>query len=298
MKYLILAVLGSGCIITSDDSATYCGDGILDPGESCDDGNNVDGDGCSARCELEVTPHHTTATWTFVTSAGAPSTACSSTFDTAFVVSQKVDASGNPIGTCGPGAAASESCYVDPFPCTAGSGTTQPIPNTALFPMATGGRFLTYVAIGNGTQVFAETLGDIEDLTSQDQTYPSDATQEHGTIYSDGGRFQIAWSLVDGNHAPITCSAAMVGSIGVTATLGGSASPIQLPPFRCDQQIAITTGLLAGGWALSVISLDALGTATIGQPTTLTGQIHAPGTCATPDCVTDLAAITLDVDSH
>ncbi len=31
----------------------YCGDGILDPGEECDDGNNVDGDGCSANCTLE-----------------------------------------------------------------------------------------------------------------------------------------------------------------------------------------------------------------------------------------------------
>jgi cysteine-rich repeat protein len=33
-----------------------CGDGILDPGEECDDGNNEDGDGCSADCELEEEP--------------------------------------------------------------------------------------------------------------------------------------------------------------------------------------------------------------------------------------------------
>lgn len=31
----------------------YCGDGNLDPGEECDDGNNVDGDGCSSDCLLE-----------------------------------------------------------------------------------------------------------------------------------------------------------------------------------------------------------------------------------------------------
>jgi len=30
-----------------------CGDGELDPGEECDDGNDIDGDGCSATCELE-----------------------------------------------------------------------------------------------------------------------------------------------------------------------------------------------------------------------------------------------------
>ncbi len=33
--------------------ASFCGDGILDPGEACDDGNNIDGDGCSAMCTIE-----------------------------------------------------------------------------------------------------------------------------------------------------------------------------------------------------------------------------------------------------
>jgi cysteine-rich repeat protein len=31
----------------------FCGDGNLDEGEQCDDGNNVDGDGCSAVCTVE-----------------------------------------------------------------------------------------------------------------------------------------------------------------------------------------------------------------------------------------------------
>jgi cysteine-rich repeat protein len=31
-----------------------CGDGVLDPCETCDDGNNVSGDGCSADCVLET----------------------------------------------------------------------------------------------------------------------------------------------------------------------------------------------------------------------------------------------------
>jgi cysteine-rich repeat protein len=32
---------------------TFCGDGSLDPGEECDDGNNDDGDGCAADCTIE-----------------------------------------------------------------------------------------------------------------------------------------------------------------------------------------------------------------------------------------------------
>lgn len=34
-------------------SAEICGDGILDMGEECDDGNNIEGDGCSSVCQGE-----------------------------------------------------------------------------------------------------------------------------------------------------------------------------------------------------------------------------------------------------
>jgi cysteine-rich repeat protein len=33
-----------------------CGDGILQPGEFCDDGNTIDGDGCSSTCTVEMGP--------------------------------------------------------------------------------------------------------------------------------------------------------------------------------------------------------------------------------------------------
>ena len=42
-----------GAIITPLPAAFF-GDGNLDPGEGCDDGNNTDGDGCSATCTIEV----------------------------------------------------------------------------------------------------------------------------------------------------------------------------------------------------------------------------------------------------
>jgi cysteine-rich repeat protein len=31
-----------------------CGNGVVDPGEQCDDGNNTCGDGCSEDCKLEL----------------------------------------------------------------------------------------------------------------------------------------------------------------------------------------------------------------------------------------------------
>lgn len=41
-EYQITATLTPGA---------FCGDAVADPGEVCDDGNNVDGDGCSANCK-------------------------------------------------------------------------------------------------------------------------------------------------------------------------------------------------------------------------------------------------------
>src|SRR5439155_330993 len=43
---------GDGCSATCQREPR-CGDGVLDPGEECDDGNTVSGDGCSARCQHE-----------------------------------------------------------------------------------------------------------------------------------------------------------------------------------------------------------------------------------------------------
>lgn len=37
-------------------STPVCGDGTADTGEECDDGNNVDGDGCSSECAVEPEP--------------------------------------------------------------------------------------------------------------------------------------------------------------------------------------------------------------------------------------------------
>lgn len=46
-----------GCVHYDRDTPPFdCGDGILQLGEQCDDGNNVDHDGCSATCKNEPPP--------------------------------------------------------------------------------------------------------------------------------------------------------------------------------------------------------------------------------------------------
>jgi cysteine-rich repeat protein len=45
-------VNGDGC--DSNCEVTGCGNGIVTPGEQCDDGNLVNGDSCSSTCQREL----------------------------------------------------------------------------------------------------------------------------------------------------------------------------------------------------------------------------------------------------
>ncbi len=42
-----------GCASCSDATLGFCGDGVIEMGETCDDGNSVPSDGCSGICQIE-----------------------------------------------------------------------------------------------------------------------------------------------------------------------------------------------------------------------------------------------------
>lgn len=48
-------IAGDGCSATCiDETAAVCGNGSVETGETCDDGNTTNGDGCSAICQTET----------------------------------------------------------------------------------------------------------------------------------------------------------------------------------------------------------------------------------------------------
>jgi cysteine-rich repeat protein len=48
---VVLTAFSTPSLCRTDCSVPHCGDGILDGGEVCDDGNTVGGDGCAADCK-------------------------------------------------------------------------------------------------------------------------------------------------------------------------------------------------------------------------------------------------------
>lgn len=48
-------IAGGGPGGGGDDTQATCGNGVVDPGEACDDGNANNGDGCSSTCQTENT---------------------------------------------------------------------------------------------------------------------------------------------------------------------------------------------------------------------------------------------------
>jgi cysteine-rich repeat protein len=55
---LLLAGACAACAETGVDILGFCGDGdiVAEIDEQCDDGNNIDGDGCTFDCQLEIPP--------------------------------------------------------------------------------------------------------------------------------------------------------------------------------------------------------------------------------------------------
>ena len=261
---------GDGCssICTNETPQAACGDGQLDADEACDDGNVASSDGCSATCAIE-SKFATTANWSFRDVATNTPTACPVGFDTASVTSQLVDDTGTAVAG---------KVFVDKFNCADATGQI-----TSVFQ----GRYQTFVTIENtdGTQQYAQTVSAIVDLTASDQTYTAE-------IVNDGGYFTMAWTLrgATSNNVLTCAQAGATGGTELVSTSVANSSNAVSDIFTCEDGFGVTSALLAGGYNISADALN--------------GSMQSVGTAPSQNdkvigvknAVTDLGTIEIPID--
>jgi len=91
--------IGSSCDLTTQTCEITCGNSVIDPGETCDDGNNVSMDGCSNTCQTE-------AGYTCIT----PGQLCELNCGNGVIDSGETCDDGNNVSTDG----CSDTCQIEP----------------------------------------------------------------------------------------------------------------------------------------------------------------------------------------
>ncbi|CAN5375974.1 hypothetical protein BH11MYX1_BH11MYX1_02460 [soil metagenome] len=270
MKNLaFLALVAAGCTTTVTTTTSFCGDGYVDQGEACDDGNNASGDGCSAACLVETgggrVTGYTTASW-HLTNVANQQFNCPSGFNTAALYSQEVDASYNDVG----------APVIDLFNCADFTGKSAALAATTYY---------SWVAITTDTNSsqYATSTQAFVDLTVSDKSYSAD-------ILEDGGYFQLQWALTLGGQ-PTTCAAqASVHGIEAVSTDTANASNFASDIFPCADHFGITSPFTTGTYTVSIDALNANNQA-IGTVVNLTNKmIYAPNK------VTNLGTVTIPLD--
>ncbi|HEX5061865.1 MAG TPA: DUF4215 domain-containing protein [Kofleriaceae bacterium] len=262
-------VNGDGCSASCAIEGPYCGDGTVDQAsEQCDDGNTMSGDGCSAACLYEpVADAFISATWQLRNIATNTVAPCPTGFDTAALYNQPIDTAGNPVGTV----------IIDLFDCSSGAGTSAPLP---------AGVYQSWVEIAdhNNTTVYAKSLSAVVDVTFSDKTL-------NVQILSDGGYFQLAWVLRGAtSNNTLTCAqAGAAGGLEAVGTDVSNASNSVSDIWNCADGFGITGGYEAATYTISVSALNGQD-ASIGTAPALTNKVINPR-----NQVTDLGTVTVPI---
>lgn len=241
INLLLALILSTGCVIETnggDDGTTggICGDAVIDTalGETCDDGNNVADDGCTA-CRVDQLPPEAqiTANWSLKQQATGQIIPCPPNITVAAVYTQLLDASSQPVG----------SPNIDLFTCGDSTGIVDVEP----------GVYQTWVSLtsqGGGTVHATSTSADV-DVRTVDKTFTV-------TLLNDGGYFQFDWNLTR-NGNPVTC--AQAGATGVGGVSTSTANPNMFTDdiFTCQDGTGITGALLQGSYTVSIDALNSAG---------------------------------------
>lgn len=258
---IALAASAAGCT-SSDDG---CPSGYVD------DGTGV--------C-VPVSSDYATisATWT-VRTIDNPSISCPPNGTTAAVFAQRVDSSGNLVGTCAGANNISDDCFVDLYNCEDHAGSSSPLPPAT---------YLVWVSLTDdtGNSVYAQSTSAYVDVTNVDLTF-------NATIYDDGGYFGVNWDLVgDSSGNSLTCDEA--GASYVAATVSSGVQLYDTNPWACDDYYGLTSVLPeATGYS---VTLEALDSTMASLTTNTTDTTYQNQTIQGPNKVTFLPDTTIPID--
>jgi cysteine-rich repeat protein len=327
---LLAAWIGStGCIISNHNAV--CGDGVRDPGEECDDGDNTNGDGCSAVCTVEpycgdglVDPGEACDDGNNASNDG-----CSSTCTVEPVCG---DGHLDPGEACddhntAPSDGCSATCTIEhDFATTAHwsfrtiAGTTVACPvgfdTVAVVsqPLGTSGQpvgspFIDLFDCAGGQGTISPVLQgrylthiNVTNAAGT-QTYASslsavvDLTAGNQTftaqILTNGGYFGFAWTLRGAASNNVLSCAQVTGGIDGVELIStlNSSTSATTDIFDCTDGAGVTAGLATGTYTVSIDAMQ--NNAAIGiAPALLNKVIMAPNK------VTDLGTVTIPIDGQ
>ena len=229
MRLAVCLSLLASCVLSSDDEGdSRCGDGFVDPGEACDDGNSIANDECSA-CVIDVVPRMIDVTWQFRALTTASNTSCPVGAESAEVSTTQVDAAGAAIGPE----------RTDPFPCSVGAAGI-PFEIDQL-----GGLVETTVRFSGPNGSYGASLPEIVDVTLMDREVPF-------VVFTDAGYVALEWSL-----SGVSCADDGTGNtiddLEVTTT---NMQKTYVDHFACEDAHGLTGGVLAGSYSVTVRAMS------------------------------------------
>lgn len=237
-----LAILfGTGCMqyLEEEDEPAYCGDGIVNGEETCDDGNYINGDGCAVTCGVA---QPLTVTWGISTLAGTPQS-CAPAYDTAKIWVQPFEEGRCAVAPCPDVATGPIMAHV--APCTAGGVELGPV-SASLYHVS------VQIKYAVTERVFGESL--------PIRVVSAVSPRASAVLYADAGYARLHWELRDAGGSDVGCGTgiAAIDSVAATFTPEGGGDPLT-QSLACDAGTVVSRPLPAGVYTISLRAGDRAG---------------------------------------
>ncbi len=271
-----------------------CGNALLEGTEQCDDGDTTDGDGCSATCMLEMTCGNGVEEGTEecddggVESSDGCSSTCTIEAKYEYGVSWSFRTIANAIQPC---PASYDTIAVYSQLLGADDVNVGPVV-IDLFSCSAGSGTVAPLTEGR-YRVWLESTNATDTMkyassTSAILDLTGTGLSFTANIYTDGGYFKWTWDLVgEVTNNPLTCAAAGTDSVDMISTVTSSTSAYD-DVFDCLDGAGLTAALPAGGYTVSISALNGADES-LGTAPALTNQIQAPNK------VTDLGTVSIPI---